>query len=458
MVNQIMKQNKNTSVVLRVASAALAAVFLFLSLSLPSSAIDAIVPPEIPYATTTSTDSVLAYTSLVSGPPTSPLTVYTPQTEVALFTFCITYGGKICAVIAGESSANASMNKYRISTSSFTGGHVLSNDHLDNDTGLYYGIEQTWSAAESTSELLVPYYDTLADGLSAVQSVISGGGSGDLNPPGHFAGRLAPGYVGYFDVSNLTDVSVVLGTSLYTGAKYSGFHTNQAIGTSSSLPSGQFSLPISGTHSINWVGSSQKNLIGQYTGFAYRYTVTSSGGTTYLVVVNPFTGPAATNTAWEASAANRNNYITVLIDQCRSYKVFSLTESLSISDTGWTEESTSNGDSSSGHYDEDSGSWVGQNDVTGESQNFNDLPIGGGNDPYVGNVFDSIAEFLENIAEQIKQFFTGAIGAVTTLVSAGSAFINQLIGLYSWLPAPVYAVLSSALILVITIGVIKVFI
>lgn len=126
--------------------------------------------PGIPFASTTSADSVLAYTSLVSGPPTTALTVYTSQSEVVLYSFCITYGGKICAVIVGESPANVSMNKFRLSDQSFRGGHVLSAGTLDNDTGLYYGIEQTWSAAESTSQLLVPYYDTLADGLASVLS------------------------------------------------------------------------------------------------------------------------------------------------------------------------------------------------------------------------------------------------------------------------------------------------
>lgn len=80
---------------------------------------------------------------------------------------------------------------------------------------------------------------------------------------------------------------------------------------------------------------------------------------------------------------------------------------------------------------------------------------GGSNTP---GTAQTIYSFLENIANQLTGFFQGAIGAVNTVVSAISNFVNSLKGLYMWLPGPVYSLLTSAIMIAITIGVIKVFI
>lgn len=80
---------------------------------------------------------------------------------------------------------------------------------------------------------------------------------------------------------------------------------------------------------------------------------------------------------------------------------------------------------------------------------------GGSNTP---GAAQTIYSFLENIANQLTGFFQGAIGAINTVVAAISNFVNSLKGLYMWLPSPVYNLLTSAIIIAITIGVIKVFI
>lgn len=330
--------------------------------------------------------------------------------------------------------------------------NVKYTSNSNNTYNLYYSPD---IVIAKDNNVTVPVFSSSTDGLASVKDWID-------NPPaspatGHrFAGSLAPGQVAVFDVGGLSDFNIVLGTTLFSGYKYSGYSTTQAAGMTSSMPT-SITLPLSYTSSINWRGSGQKNLIGQYSNFSFTEHVTSTFSSQYYVVVNPLSGTAPSNTALDSSSSNRNNNITILIDKVKSYKTFSLTESVSISENGWSEDTSSNGDTTTGTYDEDANAWVGVNDQTNRPENFNDLPVGGGNSPLIGGS-NSINDFLQDIANTIKGFFSGAIGAVSTLVSAGSAFINQLIGLYSWLPAPVYSVLSAALIIVITIGVIKVFV
>lgn len=379
------------------------------------------------------------------------MSVYSSQDNI----YCFWCNNRVYYV--GENVSNNSDYCYVItnrpdnySQTTAYGNNVATNQQY-NLSYTYCNFSGSWSDIN----LSIPIFDSINDGVAAVRDWID-------NPPApaveshRFAGSLAPGYVAVFDVGGLSDINIVLGTTLFSGYKYPGYSTTQAAGMIGSLPS-TITLPMSGTSSISWSGSGQKNIIGQYQNFSFTEHVTSTFSSQYYVVVNPLSGTAASGTVLESSSSNRNNNITILIDKVKNYKTYSLTESVSIGNNGWSEDTSSNGGTTTGQWDDDSGAWVGTNDQTNLPENFNDLPVGGGNTPLV-NGSNSINDFLQDIANQIKGFFSGAIGAVSTLVGAGSAFINQLIGLYSWLPAPVYSVLSAALILVITIGVIKVFV
>lgn len=460
---ELMKQNKNTPVV-RVASAALAAFVLLFSLCFPSFASSV---NGIDFS-----DQPLYQSSSVLTGNSSNFSLCTPayETNSTIFSFYDspwgnydtgdvfmfyvasvgTYGALYFAGTNPMSVYRMTHSKSNPNSYSADSSPASNMASFDSSTSLYYGQFQI--SGNAPTVISCPSYNSLADGLADVASISSGG------TPAHIAVTLKPGYVGYFDISNLSNVSVTLGTSLFSGAKYPGFSTDQSIGTVLSLPSGSFSLPIAGTSSISWAGSGQKDLIGRYSSFSYSHVYTSAGGSTYLVVVNPLSGSAPVLSSLGASGSNRNGNITVLIDQCRGSKIYSLTESLSIGSGSLDTES--NGTSvNDGVYDPDTGSWDFTDPSTGLPEDPSSLPVGGGNDPIIGgNGGNTINEWLEDIANSIKSFFSGAIGAVTTLVSSGSDFIHSLSGLYAWLPGPVYSVLVSALILVITIGVIKVFI
>lgn len=459
MKKAIIKQNKNTSAA-RVASAALAAFVLLLSLCVNSFAYTDTSTNGVDFSAGSVGFAVdidaakAAYSSLPDISFTQGNNVWKPvilSSGQSFDAFCFRINSYF--YVAFDSSYYVSSLRMNAvtSSSSFSTKYLSS---TNSEYNLNYG---GFGSVAYTDTSNIPAFETVEDGLAAVRDWIDNSGGG-ASVPGHFLGSLAPGYVAYFDVSNLSNVSVRLSTTLYGGThKYPGFSTSQAIGTSSSLPSGSFSLPITGTSSVNWQGSGQKDLLGRFSQFQYYYTVTSAGGSTYLVVVNPLSRNwSEATTAESSSASNRNNNITIMIDQCRGYKTFSLTESVSILSGALPSASVdSNGSTTSGYIDPDTGAWVGTDDQTGEAVAFSDLPVGGGNMPASAK---SVFDFLQEIADSISNFFNGAIGAIGTLVSAGSDFIHSLSGLYAWLPAPVYAVLTSALILVITIGVIKVFI
>lgn len=333
------------------------------------------------------------------------------------------------------------------------GGSSVSSAWINSSyhSGWYY---QSVNGSDSLDSVYVPLFSSRDSGLAALEDWIDNpGGGGGSSGPSPVSFTLQPGYVAFVDVSNLSNVSVSLGTSVFGGAEWSPRVTDQAIGVVSSRPN-SFSIPISGTSPISWSGTGSKNVLGQYKNFSYSYTVTSVGGTSYLCIVNPLQrSQGAQLTASASMPSARMNPISVSVSSAMGVKVYSLTSSLAVG--SGTLDTETDGDTWSGSPDEN-GQWAYTNDQTGDPTDIDALPVGGGNDPIIGTT--SINDWLQEIANQISGFFSGAIGAVSTLVGAGSDFIHSLSGLYAWLPGPVYSVLCAALILVITIGVIKVFI
>lgn len=85
-----------------------------------------------------------------------------------------------------------------------------------------------------------------------------------------------------------------------------------------------------------------------------------------------------------------------------------------------------------------------------------DIPSGGANagQPPVSeetNIFGLLSRFVN----QIVGLITNASHSISQLISAGSGFMQNLAGLFTWLPQPVYTCLVSALIIAVSVGVFK---
>lgn len=85
----------------------------------------------------------------------------------------------------------------------------------------------------------------------------------------------------------------------------------------------------------------------------------------------------------------------------------------------------------------------------------------GGDDPgtYVPDdddgVISNIKGFIDDLKNLIIGLFAPATEAIENLISGGSSFMQALSQMYTWLPSDVSVVISSALILLIVIGVLK---
>lgn len=312
-------------------------------------------------------------------------------------------------------------------------------DTLDEDTLLHYSLMTSFSTvlAGGTRYQSIGDYDTLREGLDAVSALLD-----PVDPASPFAYDLPPGYALYLDVSGLDSVSVSSIITANSGVWRSPYRANQYIRFADDLPAQGAILQPSGEQ-IVYAGLGNSNLIGLYARAGYGQTFAPTRQ--YLVIYNPLGdvgyGGESGNSG---TAVNPTMHINVSLVHLPTSHLYSL--STNIMSDGLISDV-------SGDYDlVDTDGTITAVDGNGDTY----TPVVGG-----ATLVDAprdINDFLQSIANDVSGFFNGAISAVTTLVNTGSAFIGLLGQLYTWLPSEVFATLKAALILVITIGVIKVFV
>lgn len=83
-------------------------------------------------------------------------------------------------------------------------------------------------------------------------------------------------------------------------------------------------------------------------------------------------------------------------------------------------------------------------------------PTGGGNAgdaPLTDNT--SVLGVLSRLTNLITGLFHDAIDAIQSLVNTGSSFMQVVAGMFSWLPPELLGILTSALVVIIVVGVVK---
>lgn len=322
---------------------------------------------------------------------------------------------------------------------------------FDSSTSLYYCIGPGNTKTNDTFDWFLPYYSTLSDGLLAVRDLID-------NPPSsatvyNLNYSLPAGNVAYIKLDS-SATRAVLNTRMPVISYLFGSWPNvtQKYGFSSNLPNSNTTFPLSGWTTVDWSKAAPFNILGQ--SYNACDILPLSSNTNYLIIYNPLYYYERDGGNGVESKFHDNGSIQIDIDGVTDIKVYGLTSSATIGPHPSVDDaitSVNDNNSWSGTYNPETNTieWEDQNgDVSSPS-------VGGGN---IGSNPTTINDFLQNIANQISSFFTGAVGAVSTLISAASQFFQSLSGLYTWLPSPVYSVLISALIIAVTIGVIKVFI
>lgn len=312
---------------------------------------------------------------------------------------------------------------------------------IPNHPGYYYGPESSSSPSYFTSyNPDIPVYSTLDEGLDAVVSYIENGPSqmGSVLqyslPPGNAIYIQVPQGASYTLKTRMPES--VLGSNHYPG-------NNQAITLVQSLPSGG-SAPTSPL--IPWQQDGALSVLGLSRNAIYQGTNASAG---YLCIVNPLYYSGTANGPYEFLS---NGSIDISVDTQTGFVVYPLDSSL-----GFTSGLGINVDTSildypyTGVVDPDTGEIIWEDSNGGATA----PTTGGGN---LVSTSETIFDFLRNIGDEISTFLKGPIRAIQVVVSAIRDFLSSFTQLYMWLPSPVYNLITSALMIALTIGVVKIFI
>lgn len=270
-------------------------------------------------------------------------------------------------------------------------------------------------------------------------------------PPlvGHAASFSLPcGNVAYVQLSEVSTLSL-----FGTFEQWSNFHGSWnemsiAYLSNASLPVSGTTFPLSGMSPIPFVASEgTTNILGlSKTGSA---VINGSG---WVCIYNP---------TWQQYGQGNNHdlnpTITISGSKIADIKVYPLNGSIVIgsgivsgSDSGFQSNFTGSVDPETGY-------------VTFYDQNGNlGVPSTGGTgylpDDLTGaSLGQAIKQILQDIVSSLENVFSVSHNAIVQLVAAGRNFVQSLTSMYAWLPSAVFTVLSSAVVIVITIGILKVF-
>lgn len=268
--------------------------------------------------------------------------------------------------------------------------------------------------------------------------------SPDMGTTSSFQYSLPPGNVAYIEFGGSSAIKLTMDFPELSNSFGTPFHkANSAYSLVDSLPTVGSSV-ASGTI-IPWEKSGRLNLIGQT-------SVGSFGpigpiATRYISVINPsyydhvlVTGTYRQNPSIQIEALN------VL-----SIHVFPLQSEFSFNNDTGQITTTIAGDSYVGDVDLETGelNW------TAPDGSSSAPPLGGNNLPEAGN---SIFDTLRSIASDFSDFLKGPVSAIRVVVSSIRDFLSSFTQLYIWLPSPVYNLITSALMIALTIGVVKIFV
>lgn len=365
--------------------------------------------------------------------------------------------GSSYSVVVGNINYNNFV--YR-STDTSTTAVSLSSTKDFSGTTLYYNSLVT-SVSSSDANPDVGVFSSVDDALNAIYQLLDTSGGAvaprtayDLNLD------LPPGNVAFIDITGVVNDDAFVtcdlsGIALYSLSDWQS-KMNYRYGFVNDIPS-QFSVPLDGTIPFQWEANSKATVTGTYSSF--RSTVASSGSLGhYLVIVNPLYNSVPVDTAssvLDSNAYNTNNYLHIAC-QANNYVIVALKANIGYYDGQTHYDDQSSGSQYQGTYNPETETWTTTN------------PDGVPANPQLGgdtNVApESVEQESKNFIAWLKNFLKGFVsifdagkGAITTLVGYSADFFHSIGNLYSWLPPSVLNVLTSSLVLVFVIGVIKVF-
>lgn len=383
--------------------------------------------------------------------PSTPLSIFVGTQPLSR------YGSYSISVISGTSPTYVgyivnpnSTEQYYVGVASSSQVSVLvsySTDEPDvtiqlSRVGTIYAATSLNLVIISSSVPTIPVYSNASEFLQAVQYYFD-------NPPSSsstssFQYSLPPGNVAYIEMGSSSAIKLSMDFPELSNTFGTPFSkANSAYALVDSLPTVGSSV-ASGTV-IPWVKSGRLNLIGQTSEASFGPV--GPIASRYVAVINPsyYDHVLATGTY------RQNPPIQIDALNVLSIQVYPLQSAYTFdNDTGQV-TTTIAGDAYVGDVDADTGDIYWTDPDGGSSA----PDLGGNNLPEAGN---SIFDTLRNIASDFSEFLKGPVSAVRVVVSSIREFMSSFTQLYTWLPSPVYNLITSALMIAITIGVIKIFV
>lgn len=337
---------------------------------------------------------------------------------------------------------------------------------LDNTTGLHYNSIGTMAL----SDINVPIFSSFEAGMAAAAAFLNSSGYIDEQT---YRFTVPAGYVAYISLEDPTqDVEIsatMFNNSALIGTNGSYWPSNATIRDGASYPTAGTQFPISGAQTIRWFkdAGGATNLLGQTKAARSTFSPT----TNLIEIYNPYhTGSTVGDsteaaTSWLAGDPNPNLVVTVTGLSPNGVRMYSLSDRLDVSsDAPSFIVSSSNDDfddyvesSNEPPAPEDADPDNPQPVISWRNKRGDPTPApipGGDNEPIQSA---SIADILSNFLSRFTSLFTEGFDAIRNLSENAQQFVSRLGSLYAWLPPQIFGVLTSAIILAIIIGVLKVF-
>lgn len=269
---------------------------------------------------------------------------------------------------------------------------------------------------------------------------------------------IPAGYVAYIKLDSFEEELRIDATMPKNSAVLGDWWTNTTtIREGASYPTSGQTFPNSNASRLNWIRNvtGGTNLIGQTKSASYIYQPTSN----MIEIYNPYhyDGRVA------EPLSNPTLYVTCYDLSDNGVRFYPLADDLTIqqgalgigssSPDGYTDYIESANTPPENPPEDDSP--VAVDSFKDQDDNPVTAPTPGGyNEPFET---ESISDILQNFFNSFLGIFTEGHNAIRNLVENASQFVSRLSSLYSWLPPQVLGVLTSAIILAIIIGVLKVF-
>lgn len=280
---------------------------------------------------------------------------------------------------------------------------------------------------------------------------------------------LNPGQVVYIGFPISAEYSITANTEMPKLSSGGSWDAPQRWGASDSLPTSGTSFPASGSSKIPWQVVGSTNMFSQGVSAQWSISNTLPVGIRFIYIYNPwYYQEAISSPSIYSSDGNltiNTNPITINVSNYSAIRIYNLQQSvtgegvyISNSTSGFTDYTDVIPSEESG-----TGEVEYQQYVDGTASGDPSIINGTNNNQYNPNPMtvtehiQQVTQVLSNFANSLIELIKAPISHVANLIQAGSGFMASLRGMYAWLPVDIQGLVTSALTLVIGIGVFKVF-